>query len=227
MRVLVIAPSMALRFGLAAMLQSVGQQDAGQQTTVLQEIHVAGVAASIREAATLADQTDVVMLAAEGWPHGEVERLSALREVGGLVLLSDQPQQANRMLQAWGGENWGSLAWGLLRPDASLEELTAVLYAVHEGLVAGPARLLRQALAAPSQAASADPDTESFSELTGREREVLQRLAQGLANKQIGLALGISEHTVKFHVSAVYTKLGAANRTEAVRFGLQKGLISL
>ena len=63
--------------------------------------------------------------------------------------------------------------------------------------------------------------------LTERELHVLQLLAQGLANKQIALALGISEHTVKFHVSGIYAKLGAASRTEAVRMGVRQGLITL
>jgi DNA-binding NarL/FixJ family response regulator len=57
--------------------------------------------------------------------------------------------------------------------------------------------------------------------------EVLQGLSQGLANKQIGYTLGISEHTVKFHVSAIYSKLNASNRTEAVRIGVQRGLVIL
>jgi DNA-binding NarL/FixJ family response regulator len=63
--------------------------------------------------------------------------------------------------------------------------------------------------------------------LTDREIEVLQLLAQGLANKQIAAELGISEHTVKFHVSGIYTRLGAASRTEAVRLGVRQGLIVL
>lgn len=63
--------------------------------------------------------------------------------------------------------------------------------------------------------------------LTAREMEVLQRMAAGLANKQIALALNISEHTVKFHLSSLYAKLGVSSRTEAVRRGLELGLISL
>ena len=66
-----------------------------------------------------------------------------------------------------------------------------------------------------------------FETLTGREIEVLQYVAQGLANKQIGLAMGISEHTVKFHISSIYAKLGVSNRTEAVRRGVRLGLIAL
>ncbi|MFL5517180.1 MAG: response regulator [Gemmatimonadales bacterium] len=63
--------------------------------------------------------------------------------------------------------------------------------------------------------------------LTPRERSVLQQMAHGLGNKQIGAALGISERTVKFHVSSLFTKLGAANRTEAVMRAAQMGLIAL
>jgi DNA-binding NarL/FixJ family response regulator len=63
--------------------------------------------------------------------------------------------------------------------------------------------------------------------LTERELQVLQLLAQGLANKQIAITLGISDHTVKFHVSGIYAKLGAASRTEAVRLGVRQGLIVL
>jgi DNA-binding NarL/FixJ family response regulator len=63
--------------------------------------------------------------------------------------------------------------------------------------------------------------------LTERELEVLGLLARGLANKQIALELAISEHTVKFHVSSIYTKLNVTNRTEAVRAGLRGGWIAL
>jgi DNA-binding NarL/FixJ family response regulator len=63
--------------------------------------------------------------------------------------------------------------------------------------------------------------------LTERESEVIGLLAKGLANKQIALSLGISEHTVKFHVSSIYTKLNVTNRTEAVREGLLGGWIAL
>jgi DNA-binding NarL/FixJ family response regulator len=63
--------------------------------------------------------------------------------------------------------------------------------------------------------------------LTPREQTVLEHVAHGLSNKQIAAALGISERTVKFHVSSVFEKLGAANRADAVARAAQAGLISL
>jgi DNA-binding NarL/FixJ family response regulator len=63
--------------------------------------------------------------------------------------------------------------------------------------------------------------------LTRREVEVLELLAEGLPNKAIAARLGISDQTVKFHVAAISGKLGAANRTDAVRRAVRRGLITL
>ena len=63
--------------------------------------------------------------------------------------------------------------------------------------------------------------------LTPREREVLEALARGLGNKQIAAELGVSERTVKFHVSSLFAKLGAGNRTEAVTIAARAGLVSV
>jgi len=63
--------------------------------------------------------------------------------------------------------------------------------------------------------------------LTEREQEVLGWLARGRVNKEIAASLGISERTVKFHVSSIFNKLGATNRTEAVTLAVQRGLVSL
>jgi len=62
--------------------------------------------------------------------------------------------------------------------------------------------------------------------LTPREVEVLELLAEGLPNKAIAERLGISDQTVKFHVSSISGKLGAANRTDAVRRAVRRGLIA-
>jgi DNA-binding NarL/FixJ family response regulator len=63
--------------------------------------------------------------------------------------------------------------------------------------------------------------------LTAREGEVLRLVADGLTNKAIGLRLGISEHTVKFHLGSAMTKLSAASRAEAVAVAMRRGLISV
>jgi DNA-binding NarL/FixJ family response regulator len=63
--------------------------------------------------------------------------------------------------------------------------------------------------------------------LTPREQQVLELLAEGLPNKAIAVRLGISDQTVKFHVASISAKLGATNRTEAVRLALRRGLLTL
>ena len=63
--------------------------------------------------------------------------------------------------------------------------------------------------------------------LTAREVQVLELLAEGLPNKAIAERLGISDQTVKFHVSSISGKLGARNRTDAVRRAVRRGLITL
>jgi two-component system nitrate/nitrite response regulator NarL len=71
-------------------------------------------------------------------------------------------------------------------------------------------------------------DREQIDEpLTAREVEVLELLAEGLPNKTIAARLGISDQTVKFHVSSISGKLGAMNRTDAVRRAARRGLITL
>jgi DNA-binding NarL/FixJ family response regulator len=70
-------------------------------------------------------------------------------------------------------------------------------------------------------------DDEFEEPLTPREIEVLEQLAEGLSNKAIAARLGISDQTVKFHMASICGKLGAANRTDAVRRAVRRGLISL
>lgn len=79
-------------------------------------------------------------------------------------------------------------------------------------------------LVAPHSVANSDVPTEA---LTAREREVLELVAEGLSNKAIASRLHISDQTVKFHVASIAGKLGASNRTEAVRIGMKRGLITL
>jgi DNA-binding NarL/FixJ family response regulator len=73
-----------------------------------------------------------------------------------------------------------------------------------------------------------DPLEEAYREsLTARELEVLALVAEGLPNKAIAHALAISDQTVKFHVAAIIGKLGATNRTDAVRRAIRRGLVAI
>jgi DNA-binding NarL/FixJ family response regulator len=113
---------------------------------------------------------------------------------------------------------------GLLLRDVAAAELAAAVQAVANGLTvldpAAAAVLGRER----RSAASAEPLDEP---LTQRELEVLRELALGLPNKTIALRLGISEHTVKYHVGEILGKLDAASRTEAVMLGARRGLLPL
>jgi DNA-binding NarL/FixJ family response regulator len=105
----------------------------------------------------------------------------------------------------------------LLPRDASEAEILAAVEAAAGGMAVIDPRELEALL--PAHAAA---ETEL---LTARELEVLRMMAEGTANKNIAWKLGISEHTVKFHVASILGKLNAGSRTEAVTTGIRKGLI--
>jgi DNA-binding NarL/FixJ family response regulator len=119
-----------------------------------------------------------------------------------------------------------SRAWGALLPDTSAEELQAAVHALAEGLVAGSPVLIQHAWEAPLMLTTLQEGGPA-AQLTGREMEILHLLSTGLANKQIADALKISPHTVKFHIGSIYQKLGATNRAEAVRLGIQQGQLTV
>ena len=122
--------------------------------------------------------------------------------------------------------NSNARAWGVLSPDATEDELVAAVHAVGEGLWVGAPGLVQSLIRLTGRRETSGEDS-LIEPLTAREKEVIQLMAQGLANKQIALSLGISEHTVKFHLSSLYAKLGISSRTEAVKRGIELGLISL
>lgn len=82
-------------------------------------------------------------------------------------------------------------------------------------------------LLAPAGAAPDLEDDPVVEPLTARELQVLELLAEGLPNKRIAERLGISDQTVKFHLASITSKLGAANRTDAVRRAVRRGLVTL
>ena len=91
----------------------------------------------------------------------------------------------------------------------------------------GSAQAARLEADAFVMAAGNGDDQEIIEALTSREIQVLELLAEGQSNKAIGQRLGISDQTVKFHVAAIAGKLGAANRTDAVRRAIRRGIVSV
>jgi DNA-binding CsgD family transcriptional regulator len=81
--------------------------------------------------------------------------------------------------------------------------------------------------ASPAGPMAAALEAEEGTALTAREREVFRLMAEGLVNRRIAAELGISSHTVKYHVASVLAKLGAHTRAEAVSRGLREGLLPL
>jgi two-component system, NarL family, nitrate/nitrite response regulator NarL len=73
----------------------------------------------------------------------------------------------------------------------------------------------------------ASEDQASVESLKSREGDVLELLAEGLSNRRVAERLGISEHTVKFHVASIYGKLGASSRAELIRRAARRGLITI
>ena len=107
-------------------------------------------------------------------------------------------------------------ARGVLPLDAPADQIGIALRAAAAGLgVFAPDHL------------DSPPPARTASPLTARETEVLRLIADGHANKEIAYRLGISEHTVKFHVSALLGKLGAGSRAEAIGAGIRQGAIML
>ena len=108
---------------------------------------------------------------------------------------------------------------GILSIHATAAQLHAALLAIRCGLQVVDPAFMRANAAEP-----APPKPAFFTEeLTTREQQVLTLMAEGLANKEISSRLGISTHTVKFHISSILGKLNAASRTEAVSIGVKSG----
>ena len=201
-RVFLIASSERERERLAELLEDAGAE-------------VVGSAASAGGATEeLLETADVVVVEMNDEPLEEI--LEALQEFSRelhVVLLTAQQRSP-----VWMNQALRAGVRAILPKDSNARVLRTALEAMAEDLVvlaAGDSRLQRT-----------DSDAMELVEaLTGREREVLEMLAQGRGNKEIGARLNISEHTVKFHVASILGKLGASTRTEAVSIALRRGLI--
>lgn len=136
-----------------------------------------------------------------------------------LVVLADHPPPGSPTEALRAGIR------AVLPSDVSPNQLVAALQAAAAGLVVLHPREVDAAF--PAIAPTSRPLAELAEPLTRREREVLQMLASGVANKEMAAQLAISEHTVKFHIASILGKLGAENRTEAVALGIRRGLVLL
>jgi len=226
-RTLIVAPYASLRAELEARLSdtegcSVIGAAAGSDEieAFINDLHAEGIA-------------DVLLVAfneeEESEDQEERKRLFALAshyELG-VVLLDDQPQSIRQMAAS------EVAAWGVMRHDTDSQELAAAIRAVAAGLVVVDRALIGLVTAPRAEVSVAVPVITAketplpFETLTAREHQVLQLMAQGLANKQIGGRLSISLHTVKFHVASILAKFGAMSRTEAVTLGARRGLVIL
>lgn len=237
MRIAILSPYPTVRAGLAAL-----SREQPGWTVIAQGANATALASEIGAG----DEVDVLLAELDSGMDATVvgSWLEALRPARGLVALGVVEDSAARRERRGAPNGQGDalgeainlarlvmdagLAFGALPRDASPEEIIAAVTAVAGGLTALDRRMAAATLAAVERPRAASSITSVSEEpLTAREREVLQLLAQGIPNKQIAQRLHISEHTVKFHVSAIMTKLNAASRTEAVTTAARRGLLLL
>ena len=204
-RLLIAAPSAIVRAGL----ESMGA--AGPSIELVGTSDLAGLAAAIDR-----HQPDVVLAAVESQREQPPEELLALAGRDGgpaIVVLAPDLQPA------WTGEALRAGIRALLPGDLGPREILAAVEAAAAGLVVLHPQDLPQFVAdRPVPAAPAQT-------LSPREVQVLSMLAEGIGNKTIAWKLGISEHTAKFHVASILSKLNAGTRTEAVTLAIRRGLI--
>ncbi len=204
-RVLIVDDHPVVREGLVAALEDEA------------DFRVAGAVGSAEEAlrAAAAAKPDVVLLDLELPGVSGIEaipRLAAALPGAGIIILTAYDTDERVLGAVRAG------ARGYVLKGASVEEIARAIRAVHGGgsYLASPvaAKILGQ-IRSPRRATT----------LSDRERAVLREVAAGRSTKQIARALGITERTVKFHVSSIMNKLGADNRAQAVAEAARRGLL--
>jgi DNA-binding NarL/FixJ family response regulator len=200
LRVVVVASDPLARNGLAALLASADDLE------IVAEVDL--------EARLAADAVPIDAVVVDlGTESADLEAVPAVA-LGPTIALSPTVEQGRALL---------GVARAVLLRDADGERLRAAVRAVASGLYAMDEPLFA-ALASRNERL---PMAEATPALTPRELEVLGLLGEGLSNKLIAARLSISENTVKFHVNAIFDKLSADTRTEAVTRGLRLGLLML
>jgi DNA-binding NarL/FixJ family response regulator len=214
-RVLVAADNLIVRTGLESILRAnlalevVGSSS--DAATIVQSID------ELQPDVVLLEELDV------DEPVWEKLALSSESDAPAIVVLCDEEQNNQVAVALRSGVR------GVLSRRASASEIVASVEAVAAGVVVLHPDVVNALLSLLPLKESPEPAlTPSLLQaLTPREIEVLGMLALGLGNKSIAKQLSISEHTVKFHVSSIFTKLNASTRTEAVTVGARLGLIML
>jgi NarL family two-component system response regulator YdfI len=202
-RVLLVAASAVRRAGLEALLKT---------------------AASVKLVGSLHNPHAVAQYAAQLHPDVllldlDDETPTRLSTSLAVVALIDEPSAD------WVARALRSGVKAILPRDSGIDEILAAIQAAHAGLVLLDPDVT-QNLASRIPAPVVRP-TPALDDLTPREIEVLRMLAEGLGNREMAARLGISDHTVKFHISSILDKFGAATRTEAVTMGIRMGIILL
>ncbi|MEZ4668809.1 MAG: response regulator transcription factor [Anaerolineae bacterium] len=197
LKVLIVAENPLARMGLAGLLNS------------LPELTMTGQTGGADLNAELeVSQAEIIV-----WDWGWGPTPDLPKDIPIVALLKEASQAA---------EAWGAGARGLLLGSFAAESLGAALVAVAHGLA-----VIEPSLSSVMGQLNNNPPDALLEQLTPRELEVLQLVAEGLPNKTIASRLSITDHTVKFHVNAIMTKLGVQSRTEAVVRATKLGLIFL
>lgn len=207
-RVFVVAPTPMMQAGLRAMLTAPEMQVVGETSTA------GGIVSEL-------PGIDVIVVDETLLEDMERAMANNMNGTVALVVLTNNEERSLAALRPL-----SLRGWSIVPPDATTAQLQASVAAAAQGLITLPLafadRLYEQrpVVGAASLGTLEEP-------LTVREREVLELVSQGLSNKLIARRLQISEHTVKFHISSITTKLGASSRTDAVSRGVRRGLITL
>ena len=211
-RALVVDDHPVVRYGVKHML------DSEPDITVVGELEdIRGLGRVLSEL-----EPDVVLLDLElGETHG-VDALRKFREEapGMHVIIYTSHDEEDRIIQA------AELGVdGYLLKGCPKEEIISAIHSVHEGGTALESSVASKLMHHMNRRSSRrEQPAIHFSK---REKQVLELLALGKTNRDIGATLFISESTVKFHVHAILSKLDAGNRTEAVSIAAQQGIIDL
>ena len=203
LRVLVVSLDSLTRAGLAAVLD--------QQPGLTVEGQVSGDEDGLLSVDVYAP--DVIVWDVSWETASAMDNLGLLPENAPPVLALAVTENQAAQARAAGAQ-------AILNRNTSAEAMSAAIVALSHGL-----HVTDPALAGDSSPAAAGPGSASL--LTPREHDVLTLLAEGLPNKGVASRLGVTEHTVKFHVNSILGKLNAQSRTEAVALATRLGLLPL